>query len=183
VAAAQLLADGKIIGWFSGGSELGPRSLGQRSILCDPRREDAKDILNARVKHRESFRPFAPSVLFDCAHDWFELDQGDETPFMLRVAGVRKERRHQVPAITHVDGTARPQTVHPDANRDYFRLIKHFEQLTGIPMILNTSFNVMGEPIVETPADAVACLKHTGLDACVFENGILMKENAVLAMS
>src|SRR5208337_1026970 len=154
---ADLLAGGKIIAWFHGRMEVGPRSLGNRSILADPRDLTMKDTINHRVKHRESFRPFAPSVLYEAANDYFEGVK--ESPYM-----VRREQRSRVPAITHVDGTARVQTVRRDQNPIYYRLIEAFGQRTGVPMLLNASFNVRGEPIVCTPEDAIACFRGTGID-------------------
>ena len=175
----DLLCDGKIIGWFEGGSELGPRALGHRSILCDPRRSDAKDTLNRRVKMRESFRPFAPAVLAEEAQNWFEFGNSlSESPFMLRVCEVKSECRDEVPAVVHVDGTGRLQTVDRMANPKFYDLIRCFYERTGVPMLLNTSFNVMGQPIIETPAHALECLLHTGLDCCVFEEGIVFKESS-----
>ena len=177
--AVDLLCDGKIIGWFEGGSELGPRALGHRSILCDPRRSDAKDTLNRRVKMRESFRPFAPAVLVEEAENWFEFGSSvSESPFMLRVCKVKSERRDEVPAVVHVDGTGRLQTVDRKSNRRFYDLIRCFYEKTGVPILLNTSFNVMGQPIVETPADALECLLNTGLDCCVFEEEIVFKESS-----
>jgi carbamoyltransferase len=174
----DLLCEGKIVGWFDGGSELGPRALGHRSILCDPRRSDAKEILNSRVKMREGFRPFAPAVLLDEAENWFEFgDSPCDSPFMLRVCEVKSERRSEVPAVVHVDGTGRLQTVDRKSNRHFYDLIRCFKEKTGVPILLNTSFNVMGEPIVETPEDALKCLLSTGLDCCVFESGIVFKES------
>lgn len=175
--AVDLLCDGKIIGWFDGGSELGPRALGHRSILCDPRRSDAKGTLNRRVKMRESFRPFAPAVLLEEAENWFEFgDSPPESPFMLRVCEVKPARRNEVPAVVHVDGTGRLQTVDRESNRRFYDLIRCFYEKTGVPMLLNTSFNVMGQPIIETPTDALDCLLNTGLDCCVFEDGVVFKE-------
>jgi carbamoyltransferase len=166
--AVDELCDGKIIGWFNGRSELGPRALGQRSILCDPRRSDMKDALNRRVKHREGFRPFAPVVLLEEARRWFELDGViDESPAMLRVVPVRRDKLSLVPAIVHVDGTGRVQTVTHAENGRLYTLIRRFHERTGVPMLLNTSFNVAGEPIVETPADALLGMLVSGLDACV----------------
>ena len=173
----DLLCDGKIVGWFDGGSELGPRALGHRSILCDPRRADAPEILNRRVKMRESFRPFAPAVLLEEAPNWFEFgNSSSESPFMLRVCGVKAEQRNKVPAIVHVDGTGRLQTVDGKSNRRFYELIHRFYEKTSVPMLLNTSFNVMGQPIIETPEDALQCLLNTGLDCCVFEEAIVFKE-------
>ncbi|KVL13196.1 carbamoyltransferase C-terminal domain-containing protein [Burkholderia ubonensis] len=167
--AASMIADGKVIGWFQGASEIGPRALGNRSILADPRNPAMKHHLNAHVKRREGFRPFAPSVLREYADEWFGID---DSPFMLRVAPVR--RKSEVPAIAHVDGTARVQTVAPVDNPRYHALIARFHEMTGIPMVLNTSFNGRDEPIVETPADAIECMLQTGLDAVVFP-GLVVK--------
>lgn len=174
--AVELLRDGKIIGWFDGGSELGPRALGQRSILCDPRQPDAKETLNRRVKMREAFRPFAPAVILDEAPNWFEFGgTTPESPFMLRVCEVNPDKIDKVPAIVHADGTGRLQTLTPENNGRFYDLVKRFYDRTGVPMLLNTSFNRMGQPIVETPADAVGCLLNTGLDCCVFEDRIVFK--------
>ena len=175
--AVDLLADGKIIAWFSGPSELGPRALGQRNILCDPRQPDAKETLNARVKHREGFRPFAPVIPLEEAGNWFELDGVDpSSPFMLRVMDFKEDKRDLVPAVVHVDGTGRVQTVTREANGPYYELIRAFGDRTGVPVLLNTSLNVMGEPIVETPVDALWCLLLTQLDACVFDGTIATKK-------
>ena len=175
--AVELLCDGKIIGWFDGGSELGPRALGQRSILCDPRRPDAKETLNRRVKMREAFRPFAPAVLLDEAANWFDFgDTTPESPFMLRVVPVNGQRKDEVPAIVHVDGTGRVQTLTRPNNGRFYELVKQFHEKTGVPILLNTSFNRMGQPISETPADAIECLVNTGLDCCVFEDRIVFKK-------
>ena len=176
--AVELLCDGKIIGWFDGGSELGPRALGQRSILCDPRRPDAKETLNRRVKMREAFRPFAPAVLLEEAAQWFEFgDTSTESPFMLRVVEVNRERKDEVPAIVHVDGTGRVQTLTHANNGRFYELVKKFHEKTGVPILLNTSFNRMGQPIIETPADAIECLLSTGLDCCVFEDRMVFKKS------
>ena len=176
--AANLLASGKIIGWFTGRSELGPRALGQRSILCDPRQPDAKSQLNERVKHREGFRPFAPVVPLENVSEWFEIDGYDQrSPFMLRVMRFRPEKRDLVPAVVHVDGTGRVQTVTREANGAYYDLVRAFGDRTGVPVVLNTSLNVMGEPIVETPEDALWCLLLTQLDACVFDDAVVVKKD------
>ncbi|MGB2607346.1 MAG: carbamoyltransferase C-terminal domain-containing protein [Candidatus Sulfotelmatobacter sp.] len=159
---ARYIANGYITARFAGAAEFGPRALGNRSILCDPRRRDMKDYLNSRVKHRESFRPFAPSVLEECAAHWFELEQ--RSAFMLRAVPVRPALRDRVPGIVHVDGTCRVQTVSPQDNPGFYKLIRAFESATSVPMVLNTSFNVAGKPIVETPADAVACFQSTNID-------------------
>jgi carbamoyltransferase len=160
--AAELVAAGKVVGWFQGRMEFGPRALGNRSILADPRRPEMKDVLNARVKHREPFRPFAPSVLAGRTGDYFEKDY--PSPFMLLVYPVRPEKRAEIPAVTHVDGTGRLQTVAESENPRYFELLRRFEAETGVPVILNTSFNE-NEPIVCTPEDAVRCWQTTRMDA------------------
>ncbi|MDP2683677.1 MAG: carbamoyltransferase C-terminal domain-containing protein [bacterium] len=160
-ATAQLIANGKIIGWFQGGSELGPRALGHRSIICDPRSSAMKDILNKRVKHREKFRPFAPSCLAEYASEFFNWSI--PSPYMLFVVPIKKEYVKTIPAVRHVDGTARLQTVTKKGNGIYYDLIKEFHKLTGIPIVLNTSFND-NEPIVETPGDAVATFLSTDID-------------------
>jgi carbamoyltransferase len=160
--AAEHVAAGEIVGWFQGRMECGPRALGNRSILADPRRADSKARLNEAVKHREPFRPFAPSALLDRAGDYFA--SGYPSPVMLLVFDVLERRRSEVPAITHVDGTARVQTVSRDDNPVYWRLIKSFEELTGVPMVVNTSFNDNDEPIVCTPHDALKCFLKTNLD-------------------
>ncbi|MGW6912692.1 carbamoyltransferase family protein [Kitasatospora sp. NPDC054939] len=159
---AGLLAEHRLVGWVQGGSEIGPRALGHRSMLADPRHPQVRDYLNEVVKHREVFRPFAPSVLAEEAEKWFEM-HGD-SPFMLLVPNVLEHRRDEVPAITHVDGTARVQTVEADVNPRYHELISHFNRLTGVPVVLNTSYNDAGEPIVETPEDAVRTFLNTELD-------------------
>ena len=161
--AARLLADGRIVGWFQGRAEVGPRALGARSILADPRRADTRDIVNARVKRREAFRPFAPSVLDEYGPDWF--DNYAPNPFMLLVQPVRPERRAQIPAVTHVDGTARLQSVTAAEHPLYHRLISRFAAHTGVPVILNTSFNLRGEPIVHRPAEAVSDFLASDMDA------------------
>jgi carbamoyltransferase len=174
--AADLLVGGKIIAWFSGPSELGPRALGQRSILCDPRQPDAKEKLNARVKHREGFRPFAPVIPLEETANWFDVGGVDPaSPFMLRVMDFRDDKRDLVPAVVHVDGTGRVQTVTEAVNGPYYELVREFGARTGVPILLNTSLNVMGEPIVETPEDALWCLLLTRLDACVFDGAIVTK--------
>lgn len=160
---AAALEKGRIVGWFQGGSEHGPRALGHRSILADPRDPDMKDRLNARVKFREGFRPFAPSVLRERAAEVFELT--GESPYMLLVVPVRKAWRKRVPAITHVDGTARVQTVDAEVEPRYHALISAFARRTGVPLVLNTSFNLRGMPIVESPKDALQCFVYTDMDA------------------
>jgi carbamoyltransferase len=161
---ARAIADGLVVGWFQGRMEWGPRALGNRSILGDPRRADMKAILNLKIKRRESFRPFAPSVLREAVADWFERE--DEVPFMLQVFPIRPERRKQIPAVTHVDGTGRLQTVDRDTNPRYYALIEAFRRLTGVPMVLNTSFNE-NEPVVCRPEEALECFLRTKMDVLV----------------
>jgi carbamoyltransferase len=168
---AKLIANKKIVGWFQGKSEIGPRALGNRSILCDPRDKKMKQILNVKVKHREPFRPFAPSVLEEYSHEFFDTIY---SPFMLLVGKVKKPRL--VPAITHFDGTARIQTVNKKQNLKYYRLIKEFYKLTKIPVLLNTSFNDKKEPIIETPGDAISCFLSTKMDYLVLGNYLISKE-------
>jgi carbamoyltransferase len=164
---AERLATGKVVGWFQGRMEWGPRALGNRSIVCDPRRANMKDILNQKIKRRESFRPFAPSILREAVRDWFETDC--DVPFMLQIHQVRRDRRPQIPAVTHVDGSGRLQTVTERQNPRFYRLIKSFGETTGVPLVLNTSFNE-NEPIVCTPGEALDCFLRTGMDVLVLEN-------------
>jgi carbamoyltransferase len=171
---AKLLADQKVIGWFQGRSEFGPRALGNRSLIADPRKADMKDILNSRVKHRQPFRPFAPIVLAERMTDIFEGDE--DSPFMLIAKSVRPEWRDRIPAVVHVDGTARVQTVRESTNPSLYRLLKEFEELTGVPVLINTSFNVKGEPIVETPRDAMRCFLTTGIDHLVLHDTVISKK-------
>jgi carbamoyltransferase len=159
---AAMVADGKVVGWFQGRMEWGPRALGNRSILCDPRRNEMKAILNAKIKRRESFRPFAPSVLDSAVAEWFEED--DAVPFMMQVFQIREEKRPQVPAVTHVDGSGRLQTVYRETNPRFYRLIEAFRDLTGVPMVLNTSFNE-SEPIVCNPQQALDCFIRSNMDS------------------
>lgn len=161
---AAAIAAGKVVGWFQGRLEWGPRALGNRSILCDPRRPDMKDLLNAKIKRRESFRPFAPSVLEEHAGDWFEEEA--PVPFMMQVFQIRADRRATIPAVTHVDGSGRLQTVSAAANPRYHRLIDAFRRRTGVPMLLNTSFNE-NEPIVCRPQEALSCFLRTRMDVLV----------------
>jgi len=164
---ARAIADGKIVGWFQGRMEWGPRALGNRSVLADPRNARIKDILNAKIKRRESFRPFAPSILREAVAEWFETD--DDVPFMMQVFQFRAKYRDMVPAVAHVDGTGRLQTVHRETNPRYYRLIEHFRDLTGIPLLLNTSFNE-NEPIVCYPEEALDCFLRTEMDLLVLAN-------------
>ena len=161
---AQAISEGKVIGWFQGRMEWGPRALGNRSILGDPRRADMKDILNLKIKRRESFRPFAPSILRERVKDWFETDY--DVPFMLQVFQIQEGRRHEIPAVTHVNGSGRLQTVTEEQNSRYYRLIKTFGDLTGVPILLNTSFNE-NEPVVCRPEEALSCFLRTKMDVLV----------------
>jgi carbamoyltransferase len=199
-ACAQALADGKAVGWFQGRMEFGPRALGGRSILGDARSPTMQSVLNLKVKYRESFRPFAPSVIRERLADWFEIDY--DSPYMLLVADVVKGRRREmtaeekalfgiqklnvprseIPAVTHVDYSARIQTVHSDTNPRYHSLISKFDALTGCPVIVNTSFNVRGEPIVCTPEDAFRCFMGTEIEVLAVENCILMKEDQDMSL-
>ena len=191
---ARDLVEGRAVGWFQGRMEFGPRALGGRSILGDARSQTMQKTLNLRVKYRESFRPFAPSVLREEVGNWFEIDE--DSPYMLLVAAVNKKRRRQmtaekqalfgidklnvvrseIPAVTHVDYSARIQTVHRDTNPAYHALISAFHGLTGCPVLVNTSFNVRGEPIVCTPEDAFRCFMGTGIERLVVGNCLLSKE-------
>ena len=169
---ASAIADGKVVGWFQGRMEWGPRALGNRSILCDPRRADMKMILNAKIKRRELFRPFAPSVLEETVPDWFEED--DAVPFMMQVFQIREEKRSLIPAVTHVDGSGRLQTVSRRTNPRYHQLIEEFRRLTDVPMVLNTSFNE-NEPVVCKPKEALDCFLRTKMDALVIGGTILSR--------
>ena len=169
---AQLISTGNIVGWYQGKMEWGPRALGNRSILADPRNASMKDILNEKIKHRESFRPFAPSVLEEYASDFFDIDI--PSPYMLMVAKVKKPEI--IPAVTHVDGTGRLQTVSNDANPLYYDLINEFYKITGVPVIINTSMNVMGEPIVNTPEQAYQMIVKTDMDCLVMGNNLIFSD-------
>jgi carbamoyltransferase len=173
------LQEGKVIGWFQGRFEWGPRALGHRSILADPRRGDMKDIVNVKIKFREPFRPFAPSILAEQAEDYFVLPEAARHypgRFMLYVVDVREDKRHIIPAVTHVDGTGRLQTVHKGVSPRYYRLIDTFGKATGVPVILNTSFNLKGEPIVSTPQEAFHTFTRSGMDVLVLEDYVIEKE-------
>jgi carbamoyltransferase len=167
------IADGKIIGWFQGRMEFGPRALGNRSILADPRRHDMKDILNRRIKYREPFRPFCPSILAERVGDYFETDY--PSPFMVMAYKIKAEQRERIPAVTHGDGTGRLQTVERDVNPLYWKLIRRYEEVAGVPVLLNTSFNE-NEPIVYTPAQAIDCFLRTRMDVLSIGSFILHKE-------
>lgn len=175
--AAELLAQGDIVGWFQGRMEFGPRALGNRSILADPRRADMKDRINAAVKFREPFRPFAPSVTEEQSDEYFE-DVGG-SPYMLRVTQVRPGMGERIPAVTHVNGSARLHTVSRDSNPLYHELLRRFGAVSGVPVVLNTSFNVRGEPIVCTPKEATACFFNSGLDALVLDRFLLRKPESI----
>ena len=169
---AGAIAEGKVIGWFQGRLEWGPRALGNRSILADPRRADMKDILNLKIKRRESFRPFAPSILREAVPDWFETD--DDVPFMMQVFRIRPARRPSIPAVTHVDGSGRLQTVTTKGNARYHRLISAFGELTGVPIVLNTSFNE-NEPVVCKPEEALDCFLRTKMDVLVLGDTMITR--------
>ncbi|MDO8552930.1 MAG: carbamoyltransferase C-terminal domain-containing protein [bacterium] len=171
--AAKFLADGKIIGWFHGGSEYGPRALGNRSILSDARSPEAKDILNERVKHRELWRPFAASVLEEKMGELF--DPAIPSPFMLLTSRVREDKQAVIPSLVHKDGTCRTQSVTPQSNKKYYELIKAYDAITGVPAILNTSFNLGGEPIIESPHDALDTFTRTSMDYLILEDYIITK--------
>ena len=171
-ATAGAIADGLVVGWYQGRLEWGPRALGNRSIVCDPRRADMKDILNLKIKRRESFRPFAPSILRESVLDWFELE--DDVPFMMKVFPIRKDKREAIPAVTHADGTGRLQTVFADTNPRYHALIKAFEKRTGVPIVLNTSFNE-NEPVVCRPVEALDCFLRTKMDVLVLGDVVVRR--------
>ena len=192
---AKKLSEKKTAGWFQGRMEFGPRALGARSILADPRSEEMQKELNLKVKFRESFRPFAPSILIEDLNDWFDLN--NPSPYMLLVADVKKNiqiqmtskqenlfgieklnvKRSQIPAVTHVDYSSRIQTVHKETNPRYYKLIQKFKEITNCPILVNTSFNIRGEPIVCSVKDAFKCLMGTNLDILVIENFILFRED------
>ncbi len=169
---AWRISEGDVVGWFQGRMEFGPRALGNRSIVVDPRRPDMKDVLNARIKHREPFRPFAPSILAEATSEWY--DQDYPSPFMVLVYKTRPERRSEIPAVNHVDDTGRLQTVEERVNPRYYRLIKEFERITGVPIVLNTSFNE-NEPIVMTPEHAVETFAKTRMDMLVLGNQVVRR--------
>ncbi len=168
----KMMLDGKVVGWFRGHMEFGARALGSRSLVADPRREDMRDIINLKIKFREKFRPFAPSVLEEAVGEWFT--QSAPVPFMEQVVLIREEKRSQIPAVTHVDGTGRLQSVSRKTNPDYWQLIKTFEKYTGVPMILNTSLNE-NEPIVCTPEEAIQCFLRTKMDAILLGSYLVQR--------
>lgn len=179
--AARLLADGHIVGWFQGRMEFGPRALGNRSILADPRRAEMKDRVNACVKFREGWRPFAPSCLAEAAGEYFEGCV--DAPFMILTFNVDSSKRDVIPAVTHVDDTARVQTVTREANLRYWSLIQEFERITGVPVLMNTSFNLRGEPIVCSPKDAIRTFYSSGLDFLILGSFVLAKDSSWHALS
>jgi carbamoyltransferase len=172
---AKRLADGKIVAWFQGGAEFGPRALGNRSILTRPYPAEMKDYLNVRVKFREEFRPFAPAVLADFYQDYFEISQ--ESPHMLIACQATAKARTEIPATVHVDNSCRVQTVREAQNRMFFLLLTAFFQETGCPVLLNTSFNVKGQPIVNTPAQAIECFSNTNIDCLVIGDFLVEKDS------
>ncbi|MGZ5135110.1 MAG: carbamoyltransferase C-terminal domain-containing protein, partial [Flavitalea sp.] len=167
------LINGGVVGWFNGRAEFGPRALGARSIIADPRRNDAKELLNSKIKRRESFRPFAPSILKEYVPEYFEVM--DEVPFMEKVFPIKKEKQHLIPAVTHADGTGRLQTVDKVVAPRYYQLIEIFRQKTGVPILLNTSFNE-NEPIVNSPEQALDCFLRTNMDMLVLENCVVERQ-------
>jgi carbamoyltransferase len=174
------LGAGKVIGWYQGRFEWGPRALGNRSILADPRRTDMKDIVNTKIKFREPFRPFAPSVLVEETENYFSLPEAAHhypARFMLYVVDVNEDKHDVIPAITHVDGTGRLQTVQKEINPRYYKLIDTFGQATGVPVVLNTSFNLKGEPIVNTPQEAFNSFERSGMDVLVLGDYVVEKED------
>lgn len=173
---AKLIYQNKVIGWFQGRMEWGPRALGNRSILSNPCNEKMKDILNAKVKHREMFRPFAPVIIEEDVHNYFDIDKDDEN-FMLFVYPIKEDKRKLIPAVTHVDGTGRLQTINKKQNARYYGVIKEFEKLSGIPVLINTSFNIRGEPIVNTPQDAYRCMMGTGIDYLVIDKFLIARKD------
>ncbi len=171
---AKAIYDKKIVGWFQGRMEWGPRALGNRSILANPAAPDIKSIINTKIKRRESFRPFAPAILEEYTQDWFEGNH--ESLFMSFVSKVKNDKKNIIPAVVHVDGTGRLQTVNQKTNERFYNLIKKFYEISGIPMILNTSFNE-NEPIVMTPEEALACFLRTNMDVLALEKIVLIRNN------
>jgi carbamoyltransferase len=176
---SKLLYEKSVVGWFQKGMEWGPRALGARSILADPTNPQAKELLNTKVKHREKFRPFAPVVTAEDANTYFECDEPvpEPTDYMLMVYPVRKEYQKRLPSITHVDGSGRLQTIRKNQNAEYYDLLKEFGKLSGIPILINTSFNIRGEPIVCTPHDAYRCMMGTGIDYLVMGNYLIKRDD------
>jgi carbamoyltransferase len=176
---ATALEKGKVVGWYQGRMEWGPRALGNRSILADARRDDMKDVVNHAVKLREGFRPFAPACLDEEVNDWFDMKGLKDSPYMLFVVPVKEDKRTKIPAVTHVDGSARVQTVTAAQNPRFHKLLQAFYKRTGVPVFMNTSFNVKGEPIVNTPQDAVRCFLNTQIDMLVLEDVVIEKRPEV----
>ncbi len=171
-ATVNAILDGKVVGWFQGRMEFGARALGNRSLIADPRRTDMRDIINLRIKYREKFRPFAPSILEEHVHDWFMIDE--PAPYMEKVLPIKPERYEQIPAVTHVDGSGRLQSVSKQTNPLYHALISRFYEKTGVPILLNTSLNE-NEPVVRTPQQAIECYLRTDMDCLVIGNTFLRK--------
>jgi carbamoyltransferase len=176
---ATALAAGKVVGWYQDRMEWGPRALGNRSILADARRDDMKDVVNHAVKLREGFRPFAPACLAEEVDNWFDMKGLKDSPYMLFVVPVKDDKRSKIPAVTHVDGSARVQTVTAEQNPKFHKLLQAFFKKTGVPVFMNTSFNVKGEPIVNTPHDAVRCFLNTQIDMLVLDDVIIEKRPEV----
>ena len=170
---AEVIENGGVVGWFRGRAEFGPRALGNRSILADPRRKDARELLNHKIKRREPFRPFAPAILEEYTGHYFALN--DATPFMEKVFPIRKEKQAEIPAVTHVDGTGRLQTVSARLHPHFYKLIDAFRRRTGTPILLNTSFNE-NEPIVNTPSQALNCFLRTKMDLLVMEDILVTRD-------
>ena len=173
---ANLIYNNNVVGWFQGRMEWGPRALGARSILSNAANPDMKNILNTKVKHREHFRPFAPVIIEEDVHEYFEIDK-DEEPFMLFDYPFKEDKKKLVPGVVHVDGTGRLQTISREENPLYYGVIKEFEKLSGVPILINTSFNIRGEPIVCTPEDAYKCMMGTGIDYLVLDKFLIKRED------
>jgi len=170
---AQWISEAKVVGWLQGRMEIGPRALGNRTILGDPRNPKIKDLINDKVKHREEFRPFAPAVLAEAAGEYFHMNA--PSPYMLLAPRVREEKKAVIPAVIHEDGTARVQTVVEEHNPRFYRLIRAFRDLTGVPIVINTSFNRRGEPLVCSPDEAIAVFQSTQMDALVLGDTVVQK--------
>jgi carbamoyltransferase len=173
--AVEAICNGNVVGWFQDRMEFGARALGSRSLLADPRRVDMRDIINLKIKFREKFRPFAPSVLEEYVGEWFEVDE--PSPFMERVLPIRPDKRSEIPAVTHVDGSGRLQTVSRKTSPLYWELIERFRQRTGVPMLLNTSLNE-NEPIVRTPDEALSCFLRTAMDVLILGDLVVTRNVA-----
>jgi carbamoyltransferase len=180
-AAARLIAEGCVIAWYRGRMEFGPRALGHRSILADPGRPEMRDRINAMVKMREAFRPFAPAVSLEQVHQWFDVPPGTELPYMITTVDVREEFRAQLPAVTHVNGSARVQTVSSVDNEDFHALLRAVGKTTGREMVLNTSFNIKGQPIVNTPREAIETFLGTGIDYLFLDNVMVARRERAAA--